>query len=137
MADKLNLSFTTPSAHVADREVDGVVLPAAEGEIGILPGHDEFMSILDIGLVTVTADGKDEVYFIAGGYFEVSNDHLILLAEVAETTGQIDVERAKAAKKRAEERLAAAGDEVDAARAEKALKRAEFRLEVAAKARAN
>ncbi len=138
MAAKSNLRFTTPRAHVADREVDGVVLPAAEGEIGVLPGHDEIMSTLNIGLVTVTADGADEVYFVAGGYFEVNQDNLILLAEVAEKASEIDAERAQASKKRAEDLLAKAGDdEIDAARAELASKRAEFRLEVASKAQAN
>lgn len=131
MADKLNLSFTVPSANLAEREVDEVVLPATNGEIGILPGHDSIMSTLDVGVVTVRNDNASDIFFVAGGYFEVHDDTLIIVAEVAEHTKNIDIERARLSKKRAEERLAKSGDELDTARAEYALKRALFRLEAA------
>ena len=132
MAEKLTLSFTTPKADLAEREVDEVTLPAALGEVGVLPGHDALMSTLKIGLVTVRDGGKDEVFFVSGGYFEIMDDKLIVLAEIAEPAAGIDAERARGSRKRAEERLAgAAADEIDAARAERALARAEFRLQAA------
>ena len=98
------------------------------GDIAFLTGHAPFVGALDIHTVTVRAeDGSDEVIAVHGGFIEVSNDRVTVLSDVAEVSSQIDVERARAAKDRAEEALRGGEDE----EAEAALRRAEARIAVA------
>jgi F-type H+-transporting ATPase subunit epsilon len=131
MADKITLSFTVPKADLAERDVDEVVLPGTDGIFGVLPGHDALMSALDVGIISVRTGDHADHFFCAGGYFEVHDDRLIIVAEVAEPSPDIDVERAKAAEQRARDRIqrAAQDDTIDARRAEYALKKALTRQE--------
>ena len=134
MADKITLSFTVPKANLAERQVDEIVLPGTDGQIGIFPGHDALMSTLDVGIISVRTGDKTDTFFCAGGYFEINDDKLIIVAEVAEPSTEIDVERAKAAEQRARERLVQASHEdIDIRRAEYALKKALLRQEAARK----
>ena len=95
------------------------------GDIAFLTGHAPFVGALDIHTVVVRAeDGTDEVIAVHGGFIEVSHDRVTVLSDVAEVSSQIDVERARAAKERAEAATRAADD----VEAEAALRRAEVRL---------
>lgn len=122
------LEVVTPERKVYSEDVRFVVVPGSEGELGFLPDHAPLVSALKIGLVRVHNDGKVLKIAVSGGFVEVRNSRVTILANAAEREDQIDVARAEAAKQRAEQRLAAGGSDVDIARAEAALKRALNRL---------
>jgi F-type H+-transporting ATPase subunit epsilon len=86
-------------------EVDMVVLPGAAGEMGILPHHSPVLSVLDYGVITVKQAGRVDHYTVAGGVAEVQPDQVTVLADAAENVEEIDVQRATAARQKAEERL--------------------------------
>jgi F-type H+-transporting ATPase subunit epsilon len=131
VADRLTLEITTPMRLVVSETVDEVVAPGIEGYFGVLPGHAPFLSTLGIGTVTYRI-GRDEHHLaIAGGFAEVRNDKVIILADTAERPDEIDRARAEKAKERAERRLSGrAQEEVDFARCQIALARAMTRLQV-------
>lgn len=131
MADRLTLEITTPMRLVVSETVDEVVVPGIEGYFGVLPGHAPFLSTLGVGTVTYRI-GRDEFHLaIAGGFAEVRNDKVIILADTAERPDEIDRARAEKAKERAERRLSGRSqDEVDYARCQAALARAMSRLHV-------
>jgi F-type H+-transporting ATPase subunit epsilon len=133
MAEKLLFEIVTPERLAFSEEVDEVTLPGTVGEFGILPGHVPFLSTLQIGVVTTRQNGKDFIYAVSGGFVEVHEDHVILLAETAEGAAEIDVERARASQAKAEKVLQATQDETELTfkRAELRLKRALTREEVA------
>ena len=112
-------------------DVDIVIAPGQEGELGILPHHAPLMTTLAAGELMARKAGEEYSLAISGGFLEVRPDRVIVLADSAERAEEIDIARAEAAKKRAEERLAHPGSEVDTARAEAALHRALARIEVA------
>jgi F-type H+-transporting ATPase subunit epsilon len=114
-------------------EVDIVVLPGAAGEMGILPHHAPVLAILKYGVIKIRRDGKEELFTVAGGMAEVQPDIVTILADAAENIEDIDITRAKAAKKRAEDALANLKPEDHDAylRMEAALRRSNLRLEVA------
>jgi F-type H+-transporting ATPase subunit epsilon len=87
-------------------DVDIVVLPGAGGEMGVLPKHAPVLTTLKFGVVKVRSGGKEEIFTVAGGVAEVQPDIVTVLADRAENIQEIDVSRAAAAKKRAEEYLA-------------------------------
>ena len=114
-------------------DVDIVVLPGAAGEMGILPHHAPVLAILKYGVIKIRKDGKEELFTVAGGMAEVQPDVVTVLADAAENIEEIDVTRAQAAKKRAEEALAKLKPEDHDAylRMEAALRRSNLRLDVA------
>src|SRR6266545_2452745 len=114
-------------------DVDIVVLPGAAGEMGILPHHAPVLAILKYGVIKVRREGKEELFVVAGGMAEVQPDIVTILADAAENVEDIDITRAKAAKKRAEEALANLKPEDHDAylRMEAALRRSNLRLDVA------
>jgi F-type H+-transporting ATPase subunit epsilon len=122
------LEVVTPERKVYSKDVRFVVVPGSEGELGFLPDHAPLVSALKIGLVRVHKDGKVMKIAVSGGFVEVRNSRVTILANAAEREDQIDVARAEAAKQRAEQRLAQGGSDIDVARAEAALKRALNRL---------
>ena len=132
MADRLTLEIATPTRLVVAEPVDEVVAPGIEGYFGVLPGHAPFLTTLGVGEVTYRA-GRDERHLaVSGGFAEVRNDKVIVLADAAERPDEIDRARADAARQRAEQRLAGRGqDEVDYTRAMCAMARALIRLQVA------
>ncbi len=137
MADRLTLEIATPMRLVVAETVDEVVAPGIEGYFGVLPGHAPFLTTLGIGEVTYRV-GQDEHYLaLAGGFAEVRNDKVIVLADTAERPEEIDRGRAERARERAERRLSAATAEetVDYTRAAAALARALARLQTAGRAR--
>jgi F-type H+-transporting ATPase subunit epsilon len=132
MAEKLTLELVTPIKRVVAGQADMIILPAAQGEIGVMPGHDLYMALLQIGVLKMIDGNDTKYYFVAQGYAEISQDRVRVLAEVCEPTDEIDLERAITAQKRAEERLAksASDDAVDVARAQAALRRANVRQQL-------
>lgn len=117
---------------VYEGDVDIVVLPGSEGEMGILPNHAPLLTTLKYGIVKVRKDGEEEVFTVAGGVAEVQPDIVTVLADAAENVREIDVARAEAARKRAQEFLAGAKAEenMDAYLAiEAALRRSNLRLD--------
>ncbi len=130
MAEKLILEIVTPDGLVASEEVDEVTAAGSEGEFGVVPGHAPFVTTLKIGMLVAKSGGQATYYFVNWGYAEVGPEKVIVLADSSEKSVDIDVERAKAAKERAEERLRKDA-EVDFARAEASLERAITRIRVA------
>jgi F-type H+-transporting ATPase subunit epsilon len=128
------LDIVTAERIVYSQEVEAVVAPGIEGQLGILPHHAPLMTLLQAGELVARKGGEEEIMAISGGFLEVRPDRVIVLADQAERAEEIDVTRAEAARKRAEERLRdrkTAG--LDETRAEAALRRAVTRLSVAEK----
>ncbi|OGL13681.1 MAG: ATP synthase F1 subunit epsilon [Candidatus Rokubacteria bacterium RIFCSPLOWO2_12_FULL_71_22] len=136
MADRLQLEIATPARLAVSEEVDEVVVPGSQGYFGVLPAHAPFLTTLGIGEVMYRS-GRDERYLaVAGGFAEVRNDKVIVLADTAERPDEIDRARAEQAKARAERRLSGRSqDEIDYARAAAALARALTRLQTAGRGR--
>lgn len=132
MADRLTLEIATPTRMVVAETADEVVLPGSEGSFGILPGHAPFLTTLGIGQGMYRVGREAHYLVIVGGFAEVRNDKVIVLADSADRPNEIDRARAERAKERAERRLAARTQEdVDYTRALAALLRALARLLVA------
>jgi F-type H+-transporting ATPase subunit epsilon len=134
VADRLTLELTTPTRLVVSEQVDEVVVPGIEGYFGVLPGHAAFLTTLGIGELTYRI-GRDERHVaVSGGFCEVRNDKVIILADTAELPEDIDRARAERARERAEQRLSGRlQEEIDYARAAAALARALTRLQVVAR----
>ena len=132
MADRLTLEITTPTRLVVTEQVDEVVAPGIEGYFGVLPGHAPFLTTLGVGIVTYRIGRDEHQLAVSGGFAEVRNDKVIILADSAERPEEIDRARAERAKERAERRLTGRSqEEVDYARCQTALARALTRLQVA------
>lgn len=133
MAKTQRLDIVTPEKVVFSEEVEFVVAPGVEGELGILPEHAPLVSALKTGVLRVQQDGNTFKVAISGGFIEVKNSRVVVLADSAEREDEIDVARAEAAKQRAEQRLANRSADIDVVRAEAALQRALARLKAAGK----
>lgn len=127
----LKLDIVTAERVVFSEDVDEVVAPGIEGQLGILPHHAPLMTILQSGELVVKRGNEEDIMAISGGFLEVRPDRVIVLADSAERAEEIDTERAEAAKKRAEQRLAERTSEIDEARVQASLRRAIARLAVA------
>jgi F-type H+-transporting ATPase subunit epsilon len=126
----LRLEFVTPERAIVHEEVDEVEIPGEEGYFGVLPGHAPLLASLRTGVLWYRK-GSDKTYaFVDGGFAEVLPDRVSILAQVAERAEDIDVQRAEAAKRRAEERLARPVSEIDYERARLALLKAMSRLQI-------
>jgi F-type H+-transporting ATPase subunit epsilon len=114
-------------------DVDIVILPGVAGEMGILPHHAPVLTILKYGVIKIRQGGKEELFAVAGGMAEVQPDIVTILADAAENIEDIDITRAKAAKKRAEDALAKIKpeDHDTYLTMEAALRRSNLRLDVA------
>jgi F-type H+-transporting ATPase subunit epsilon len=134
MAGNIKLEVVTPDKSVVSDEAQMVVAPGAYGEFGVLPGHTTFLTTLQVGMIRYKDQGGNErLVFVNGGFAEVMLNKVTVLAESAERRKDIDVERARAAVKRAEERLGEASrkEDIDFRRAQVALQRAIARLKIA------
>lgn len=129
------LEIVTPERKVYANDAKMIVVKGVEGELGILPRHIPMVTALKIAPVLIKkTDGQQERVAVHGGFMEVRNDKVVILAESAELGSDIDIDRARKAKERAEQRLAAdRKDEIDFKRAQLALHRAMNRLDVADK----
>ena len=132
---KIRLEIITAERVVYAGDVDIVVAPGVEGQLGILPHHAPLMTMLQPGELMLRKDSEEESMFVSGGFLEVRGDRVVVLADVAERAEEIDIARAEAAKRRAEERITQYPAHVDHARAEAALLRSMMRLKVAEKSR--
>jgi F-type H+-transporting ATPase subunit epsilon len=132
---KTRLEIITAERVVYSEDVEIVVAPGIEGELGVLPHHAALMTMIQPGELRVRRDNVEESMFVSGGFLEVRGDKVVVLANVAERADEIDINRAEAAKRRAEERIAQPAVEIDHARAEAALRRSMMRLKVAEKSR--
>lgn len=130
MERSLQLDIVTPDKVVLSTQVDYVSAPGVEGEFGVLPGHVPLLAALTIGCVAYTLNGKKECVFVSGGFAEVSDDKVTILAESSELAENIDAARAMEARERAERRLAANAENVNHERARIALQRAVTRLNI-------
>jgi len=136
MAEKtLQLDVVTPERTVVSEEVEIVMAPGYFGEFGALRNHIPFLAQLQPGEVKYRKGGRLEHLVVSGGYAEVLPTQVTVLATTAERAQDIDLERALAAKERAEERLRERRDDVDFIRAEAALQRAIARIRAAEKAK--
>ncbi|UVI29946.1 F0F1 ATP synthase subunit epsilon [Paenibacillus spongiae] len=125
------LEIVTPERKVYAEEVNMVIVKGVEGEMGILPKHVPLVTPLKIAPVTIKQDRASHVIAVNGGFLEIRKDKVVILAESAEMPEEIDVDRAQAAKQRAEQRLSdKKRADLDALRAELALQRAMNRLDV-------
>ena len=131
----LTLEIVTPDRSVVAEKVDEVEIPGAEGYFGVLPGHTPLLAMLQVGELWYRK-GSETVYMsISFGFAEVLPDRVTILAQLAERADEIDIARAEAAKRRAEERIAQPAAEMDYERARIAMMKALIRLQVASRAR--
>jgi F-type H+-transporting ATPase subunit epsilon len=138
---KLTLEIVTPDRSLIREEVDEVVVPGTEGELGVLPGHTPLLSTLKVGELWYRQGQEKHYLAIAFGFVEVLPDRVTVLADIGERAQEIDVQRAERARQRAEQRLAETPQphltqtEFDIERARVALMKALIRLQVANRAR--
>ena len=135
MAETLDLTLVTPERSLIEQKVDEVQVPGLGGYLGLLPGHAPLFSELHVGELVYTLEGAAHSIAIAGGFVEVLEDEVRILADVAEAAGAIDVERATQARDRADTLISGGGEDVDYPRAIAALNRAAVRVQVAGKRR--
>jgi F-type H+-transporting ATPase subunit epsilon len=131
----LALEIVTPDRAIVHDDVDEVQIPGTEGYFGVLPGHTPLLSSLQVGQLWYRKGTEKTYLSVAFGLAEVMPDRVIILARIAERADEIDVDRASAAKQRAEQRLATHARDMDLERARVALMKAMTRLNVATRAR--
>ena len=131
----IRFDIVTAERVVFSEEVDIVVAPGIEGQLGVLPHHAPLMTILEAGELLARKGGEEFSMAIAGGFLEVRPDRIIVLADAAERAEEIDSVRAEEAKRRAQERISQHAPGVDMGRAEAALRRSLARLKVVEKRR--
>jgi F-type H+-transporting ATPase subunit epsilon len=129
----LHLEIVTPERRTFEGDVDEVIVPGSEGEMGILPHHAPLISLLGQGVLRVKRSGQaEEEFAIFGGFIQVRPDRVVVLAETADMASEIDVERAERARREAERVLEGGVTEpADLVSARAALQRALIRLKVA------
>ena len=134
MADKIQLEVVTPERRVLAEPVDMVTVPGLGGELGILPGHTPLISQLQTGVLTYVAEGKSSQLHVSGGFVEVRDDHVSVLAEVAERPDEIDAARAKLSRDQLEKQINAwSGSEDELAIAKTEFERSVVRLQLASR----
>jgi F-type H+-transporting ATPase subunit epsilon len=131
LADTFKLEIVTPEKKVVDTAAEEVQIPGKNGYLGILPGHAPLITELSVGEIKFHADGQEQRLAVAWGFADVLPDKVTVLAESAERPSEVDVERARKAKERAQQRLTSGETNVDVERSLNALHKAETRLEVA------
>jgi F-type H+-transporting ATPase subunit epsilon len=132
---KIQLQVVSAERSLVNEPVDEIEVPGAEGYFGVLPGHAPLLALLGVGTLSYRQGQEWHYLAIAFGFAEVGPDRATILAQIAERAEDIDVSRAEAAKKRAEERLAHAAVDMDAERARIALMKSVIRIQVASRVR--
>ena len=132
--NKLKLDIVTPYGLILSEDVEEVTCTGSEGDFGVLPGHVPFFTTLKVGMLAYKKGTATKYVFVNWGYAEVGPDRVMVLADSAEKSEDIDADRAKAAMKRAEERLKKT-EEFDFARSTSSLERAVARVQIAEKFR--
>jgi F-type H+-transporting ATPase subunit epsilon len=128
----LQLEIVTPEREAYSDEVDAVYCPGTEGEFGVLPHHAPLLAMLGVGELRIQKGADEEFFAIAGGFVQVRPDKVMVMAELADLSSEIDLEAAEDARNEAERAIAASFDEpADLARARAAMDRALLRIRVA------
>jgi F-type H+-transporting ATPase subunit epsilon len=136
MADQLQLEVVTPERRVLSEPVNSVTVPGRNGEMQILPGHAALISELKTGVLTYSQDVTTQQLHVSGGFVEVSDDRVSVLAEIAERPEEIDAARARLAREHTEKQLSAwRGTEEDFEKARVKLERSMIRLQLASESR--
>jgi F-type H+-transporting ATPase subunit epsilon len=121
----------------SETDVDMVTVPGSEGVLGVLPNHAPLVTTLSAGELRIKKGGTEQSMVVFGGFMEVLPDKVIVLADAAEKVEEIDVQRAEAARRRAEEAIAKGGDHDDLAAASARLSRAQVRIKVSERRRSS
>ena len=132
---KLQLLIVSADRSLVNETVDEVEIPGIDGYFGVLPGHTPLLAVLQVGELWYRQGSEKHFVAIAFGFAEVQPDRVTILAQIAEKADEIDLARAEAAKKRAEERIARPVMDMDSERARIALLKSLIRLQVATRAR--
>ena len=136
MADQLQLEVVTPERRVLAEAVSSVTAPGRAGEMQILPGHAALIAELKTGVLTYNQAGTTSQLHVSGGFIEVSDDRVSVLAEIAERPDEIDAARARLARERTEKQLSAwSGSEEEFEKARVKLERSMVRLQLASPSR--
>ncbi len=128
---KIKFEIVTAERVIYSDDVDVVIAPGIEGQMAILPSHAPLLTMLQPGELVVRKEGEETAIFVTGGFLEVMQNRVTVLADTAERAEEIDIERAAEAKRRAEERLKLRPTDIDLAAAEASLRRALIRIKVA------
>jgi F-type H+-transporting ATPase subunit epsilon len=132
----LLLEIVTPERQVFSEQVDSVVCPGIEGELGVLPHHAPLLTTLGVGELRIRRGGEEEFFAIAGGFVQVRPDKVVVMAETADMASEISIEAAEEARREAERALAEGFEEpADLARARASLQRALLHIRVAERRR--
>ena len=132
MADQLQLEVVTPERRVLAESVNAVTVPGRNGELGILPGHAALISELQTGVLSYTEDGSTFQLLVSGGFVEVNDDRVSVLAEVAERPDEMDAARARASRDQLEKQMSSwSGSEEDFEKARTEFERSTVRLQLA------
>jgi len=131
----IKLEIVTAERQVFSGDVTTIIAEGSEGQMTVLPKHAPLITMLAPGELVIRKDGDEQYMVISGGFMEVMPEKVIVLADACERSDEIDLDRAAAAKQRAEERLKSLGPDIDQSRAEAALRRSLARLRVAEKHR--
>ena len=131
----VQLHIVSADRSLVNEQVDEVEIPGADGYFGVLPGHTPLLATLQVGQLWYRQGQEKRYLSLALGFAEVQPDRVTILAQIAEKADEIDIARAEAAKKRAEERLAKPTMDMDFERARIAMMKALIRLQVASRAR--
>jgi F-type H+-transporting ATPase subunit epsilon len=132
---KLQLQVVSADRMLVNEPVDEVIIPGSEGYFGVLPGHTPLLATLHVGELSYRRGAEWQYVALAFGFAEVQPERVTVLAETAERPADIDIGRAEAAKKRAEERIGRPAVDIDFERARIALLKSLIRLQVASRAR--
>jgi F-type H+-transporting ATPase subunit epsilon len=131
----VKLEIVTAERQVFSEDVTTIIAEGIDGQMTILPKHAPLITMLAPGELVIRKDGEEMYMSISGGFLEVRPEKVIVLADACERSDEIDIERAREAKKRAEERLKNISEQIDQSRAEAALRRSMARLRVVEKHR--
>ena len=135
MAGTFQLQIVSADRSIVNETVDQIQVPGSEGYFGVLPGHTPLLALLGTGELWFRRGSETSYVSLSGGFAEVQPDRVTILAQLAERADEIDIARAEAAKRRAEERLSRPTMDVDSERARVALLKSLIRLQVATRAR--
>lgn len=130
MAMPMMLEIITAERQVYGEEVDMVIVPGIDGQLGILPHHAPLMTVLQPGEITIRKGGSDDYLAVTGGFLEVLGNRVSVLADAAERSDEIDEERAQEAMRRAQERITGQPAEMELGRAVASMRRAQIRLDL-------
>jgi F-type H+-transporting ATPase subunit epsilon len=129
------LDIVSAERHVSSDRVEILVAPGIDGEMAILPSHAPLLTVLKTGEIRIVKDGEDSFIAVSGGFMEVMPEKVTILADTAERVEEIDIERAEAALKAAQERIEAAPADMDLERALASMQRSRARIKVARRRR--